>query len=149
MSYINGYFDRSQDIIRVVERDNGKRIFREYPVKYTFYYEDTRGKFKSTDGKYLSRIICKNSKDFHKELAINRNKNLYESDINPIFQCLSENYLNQNAPDLKIAFFDIEADFDPEKGFALPSDPFMPVTANSIYLPVSYTHLTLPTILLL
>ena len=37
MSYIYGYFDRSQDIIRVVERDNGKRIFREYPVKYTFY----------------------------------------------------------------------------------------------------------------
>ena len=134
MSYINGFFDRSQDVIRVVERDNGKRIFREYPVKYTFYYEDTRGKFKSTDGKYLNRIVCKNSKDFHKELAINRNKNLYESDINPIFQCLSENYLNQNAPDLKIAFFDIEADFDPEKGFALPSDPFMPVTAISIYL---------------
>ena len=93
MSYINGYFDRSQDIIRVVERDNGKRIFREYPVKYTFYYEDSRGKHKSVDGKTLSRIVCKNTKDFHKELAINRNKNLYESDINPIFQCLSENYI--------------------------------------------------------
>ena len=134
MSYINGYFDRSQDIIRVVERDNGKRIFREYPVKYTFYYEDSRGKHKSVDGKTLSRIVCKNTKDFHKELAINRNKNLYESDINPIFQCLSENYINADAPKLKIAFFDIEADFDPEKGFALPSDPFMPVTAISVHL---------------
>ena len=134
MSYINGYFDRSQDIIRVVERDNGKRIFREYPVKYTFYYEDPRGKHKSVDGKTLTRIVCKNTKDFHKELAINRNKTLYESDINPIFQCLSENYINADAPNLKIAFFDIEADFDPEKGFALPSDPFMPVTAISVHL---------------
>ena len=134
MSYIDGYFDRQADIIRVVERQNGERVFKEYPIKYTFYYEEPNGKFKSTTGKSLSRIVCKNTKDFHKELAINRNKTLFESDINPIFQCLSENYLNQDAPDLKIAFFDIEADFDPEKGFSQPSDPFMPITAITVSL---------------
>ena len=134
MSYIDGYFDRQADIIRVVERQNGERVFKEYPIKYTFYHEDPGGKYKSSTGKSLSRIVCKNTKDFHKELAINRNKTLYESDINPIFQCLSENYLNQNAPDLNIAFFDIEADFDPEKGFSQPSDPFMPITAITVSL---------------
>ena len=134
MSYIDGYFDRQADIIRVVERQNGERVFKEYPIKYTFYHEDPGGKFKSTTGKTLSRIVCKNTKDFHKELAINRNKTLFESDINPIFQCLSENYLNKDAPDLNIAFFDIEADFDPEKGFSQPSDPFMPITAITVSL---------------
>ena len=134
MSYIDGYFDRSSDIIRVVERQNKERIFKEYPIKYTFYHEDPGGKFKSTTGKPLSRIVSKNTKDFHKELAINRNKTLFESDINPIYQCLSENYLNQDAPDLNIAFFDIEADFDPEKGFSQPSDPFMPITAITVSL---------------
>ena len=134
MSYIDGYFDRSSDIIRVVERQNKERVFKEYPIKYTFYHEDPGGKFKSTTGKPLSRITCKNTKDFHKELAINRNKTLFESDINPIFQCLSENYLNKDAPDLNIAFFDIEADFDPEKGFSQPSDPFMPITAITVSL---------------
>ena len=134
MSYIDGYFDRSSDIIRVVERQNKERIFKEYPIKYTFYHEDPGGKFKSTTGKPLSRITCKNTKDFHKELAINRNKTLFESDINPIYQCLSENYLNQDAPDLNIAFFDIEADFDPEKGFSQPNDPFMPITAITVSL---------------
>ena len=134
MSYIDGYFDRQADIIRVVERQNGERVFKEYPIKYTFFHEDPGGKYKSTTGKSLSRIVCKNTKDFHKELAINRNKTLYESDINPIFQCLSENYLNKDAPDLKIAFFDIEADFDPEKGFSQPSDPFMPITAITVSL---------------
>ena len=134
MSYIDGYFDRQADIIRVVERQNGERVFKEYPIKYTFYHEDPGGKYKSSTGKSLSRIVCKNTKDFHKELAINRNKTLYESDINPIFQCLSENYLNQDAPDLNIAFFDIEADFDPEKGFSQPSDPFMPITAITVSL---------------
>jgi DNA polymerase elongation subunit (family B) len=127
-------FDRDADIIRAVERRDGKRHFTEYPVKYTFYYEDLKGKYKSVYGDPLSRIVCKNTKDFRKEVAINKHKKLFESDINPIFQCLSENYLNQDAPKLNIAFFDIETDFDPERGFADPSDPFMPITSISVYL---------------
>ena len=134
MSYVDAVFDRDQDIIRVVERKDGKRHFHEYPVKYTFYYKDPKGKHKSIYGDPLTRVVCKNTKDFRKEVAINKNKELFESDVNPIFQCLSENYLNQDAPKLNIAFFDIETDFDPEKGFADPSDPFMPMTSISVYL---------------
>jgi DNA polymerase elongation subunit (family B) len=134
MSYVDALFDRDQDIIRVVERKDGKRHFHEYQAKYTFYYEDPRGKYKSVYGDPLTRIVCKNTKDFRKEVAINKGKKLFESDINPIFQCLSENYLNQDAPKLNIAFFDIETDFDPERGFADPSDPFMPITSISVYL---------------
>jgi len=134
MSYVDAMFDRDSDIIKAVERKDGKRTYREYPVKYTFYYKDPRGKYKSVYGDPLSRIVCKNTKDFRKEVAINRDKELFESDINPIFQCLSEHYLNQDAPKLNIAFFDIETDFDPERGFADPSDPFMPITSISVYL---------------
>ena len=134
MPYVDAMFDRDQDIIRVVERKDGKRHYHEYNAKYTFYYEDPRGKYKSVYGNPLSRIVCKNTKDFRKEVAINKGKNLFESDINPIFQCLSENYLNQDAPKLNIAFFDIETDFDPERGFADPADPFMPITSISVYL---------------
>src|SRR6056300_1493946 len=134
MPYVDAMFDRDQDIIRVVERKDGKRDYREYQAKYTFYYKDERGKYKSVYGDPLTRIVCKNTKDFRKEVAINRDKELFESDINPIFQCLSENYLNQDAPNLNIAFFDIETDFDPERGFADPADPFMPITSISVYL---------------
>jgi DNA polymerase elongation subunit (family B) len=134
MPYVDAMFDRDQDIIRVVERREGKRLFTEYPAKYTFYYKDPKGKYKSVYGDPLSRIVCKNTKDFRKEVAINKGKDLFESDINPIFQCLSENYLNQDAPKLNIAFFDIETDFDPERGFADPSDPFMGITSVSVYL---------------
>ena len=134
MSYVDALFDRDSDIVRVVERKDGKRKFTEYPIKYTFYYEDQKGKFKSIYGDPISRIVCKNTKEFRKELAINKGKKMFESDINPIFQCLSENYLNQDAPKLNIAFFDIETDFDPERGFADPSDPFMPITSISVYL---------------
>jgi DNA polymerase elongation subunit (family B) len=134
MSYVDALFDRDSDIIRVVERKDGKRHYHEYNAKYTFYYKDERGKYKSVFGDPLTRIVCKNTKDFRKEVAINRDKKLFESDINPIFQCLSENYLNQDAPKLNIAFFDIETDFDPERGFADPADPFMPITSISVYL---------------
>ena len=134
MPYVDAMFDRDQDIIRVVERREGKRLFTEYPAKYTFYYKDPKGKYKSVYGDPLSRIVCKNTKDFRKEVAINKGKDLFESDINPIFQCLSENYLNQDAPKLNIAFFDIETDFDPDRGFADPADPFMPITSVSVYL---------------
>ena len=134
MPYVDAMFDRDQDIIRVVERRDGKRQFTEYPAKYTFYFKDERGKYKSVFGDPLTRIVCKNTKDFRKEVAINRDKKLFESDINPIFQTLSEHYLNQDAPKLNIAFFDIETDFDPERGFADPADPFMPITSISVYL---------------
>ena len=33
-----------------------------------------------------------------------------------------------------LAFFDIETDFDKERGFSPPEDPFNPVTAISLYL---------------
>lgn len=134
MPYVDGYFDRDADIIRVVERRDGKRHYQDYQAKYTFYYEDPKGKYKSIFGDPLIRVVCKNTKDFRKELAINKGKKLFESDINPIFQCLSENYLNQDAPKLNVAFFDIETDFDPERGFADPSDPFMPITAITVHL---------------
>jgi DNA polymerase elongation subunit (family B) len=133
--YVDAYFNRDSDIIKVVERSNeGKRVFKEFPVKYTFYYPDARGKFNSIYGEPLNRVVCKNSKDFRKEMAIHNNKKLYEADINPIFVCLSENYLNQDAPKLNVAWFDIEVDFDPERGYASPDDAFMPITAIAVHL---------------
>ena len=143
MSYVDAIFDRNADLIRVVERKEGKRHFTEYPIKYTFYYKDPRGKNKSIYGDPLNRIVSKSTKDFRKELAINNTKTLFESDVNPIFQCLSVNYLNQDAPKLNVAFWDIETDFDPERGFADPSDPFMPITAISVHLQWMDTLVTL------
>jgi DNA polymerase elongation subunit (family B) len=135
MSYVDAWFDRDNDIIKIVERSKqGKREFKDIPVRYTFYYPDAKGKFQSIYGDPLSRIVCRNTKDFRKEMAIHNNKKLYEADINPIFVTLSENYLNQDAPKLNTAFFDIEVDFDPERGYASPDDAFMPITAIAVYL---------------
>ena len=135
MSYVDAFYDRDNDIIRVVERDDkGQRHFKEYPARHVFYYIDPRGKFTSIKGEPLSRVSSKNVKEHRKELAIHSNKKLYESDINPIYRCLEDHYLNTDAPKLNVAFFDIEVDFDPERGYASPEDAFMPITAIAVYL---------------
>ncbi len=135
MSYVDDFYDRNNDIVKIVERNKeGRREFRDIPAKYIFYYEDPKGKHTSIYGTPVSRVVCKSQKDFHKELKINSNKKIYEADINQIFVCLSEHYLNSEAPKLNVAFFDIEVDFDPERGYASPEDAFMPVTSIAIYL---------------
>lgn len=133
--YVDALNQRDQEIIKIVERDsNGKRVFKDYPTRYVFYYPDPKGKYRSIHDEPLSRVVCKNSKDFRKEQAIHSHKKLYEADLNPIFVCLSEHYLNAESPKLNVAFFDIEVDFDPERGYASPDDAFMPITAIAVHL---------------
>jgi DNA polymerase elongation subunit (family B) len=132
--YVDALIDRNRDVIHVVERIDGKRKFQEYPARYVFYYKDAKGKYESIFGDKLERVVCTSGKTFAKEKKLQSGKQLFESDINPVFRCLADNYLGQEPPVLKTAFFDIEVDFDKELGFADPSDPFNAVTAIAVHL---------------
>ena len=134
MSYVDALFDRDTDKISVVERIKGERRYVEYPARYVAYYDDPKGKFKSVYGTPVSRIATKSGKEFKREVHMQLGKRLYESDINPIFRCLEENYLNKDAPELQVAFFDIEVDFDPNKGYAKPADAWAPIISITVYL---------------
>ena len=134
MSYVDAWFDREADRIHVVERVEGRREYREYPANYVFYYDDPRGKFKTIYGNPVSRFSTRNGKEFHKELKIQGKSGLWESDINPIFRCLAENYMGAEAPVLQTAFFDIEVDFDKVRGYSPTEDPFNAITAISVYM---------------
>ena len=135
MSYVDAIWDRDTDTVHVVERDPKKgRLFQTFPARYMFYYPDQKGKYRSIFNESLSKVSCKNYKEFQKETRIHSGQKLYESDIKPVFRCLEENYLGKDAPKLNVAFFDIEVDFDPERGYASPDDPFMKITAIAIKL---------------
>ena len=134
MSYVDALMDRERDRIHVVERINGRREYRDYPAQYVFYYDDPRGKFQTIYGTPVNRFSTRNNKEFRKEMGIHKGKKLWESDINPVFRCLAENYMGKEAPKLQVAFFDIETDFDPERGFSTPEDPFTKITAITVYL---------------
>ena len=133
--YVDSIWDREKDVVKVIERDPKKgRLYQEYPAKYVFYYPDQKGKHRSIYGEPLSRVSTKSFKDFVKEQKIHSSHKLYESDINAVFRILEEHYLGQEPPKLNVAFFDIEVDFDPEKGYASPEDAFMPITAIAVHL---------------
>ena len=134
MSYVDALFDRDSDRIHVVERVNGHRVYKEYPASFIFYYDDPRGKFQSIYGTPVSRFSTRNNKEFRKEIRMHSSKQLYESDINPIFRCFEENYKDADSPVLQTAFFDIEVDFDKVRGFSPTEDPFNAITAISVYL---------------
>lgn len=135
MSYVDAIHDRDSDRIFVVERgQDQKRHYKEYPANYTFYYPDNKGKYRSIYGQPVSRFSTRKRAEFEKERRIHSGKELFESDVNVVFRCLSDNYLKVEPPKLHTCFFDIEVDFDPEKGFSPTDDPFNPVTAISLYL---------------
>lgn len=132
--YVDSYYDRMTDIVYVMERVNGKRVFKEYPCDYTFYIDDPRGAFKNIYGDPVSRIIPKTQSEFKKLLRVHSHKKKYESDISPTLKCLEQNYLGNDLPKLNIAFFDIETDFDPELGYSTPADALNPITSIAVYL---------------
>ena len=134
MSYVDALFDRDKDRIHVVERINGVRKYQEFPANYVFYYDDPRGKFRSIFGTPVARFSSRNNKEFRKEVRMQSGKNLFESDINPVFRCLEENFQGRDAPRLHTAFFDIETDFDQERGFSSTEEAFNPITAITVYL---------------
>jgi DNA polymerase elongation subunit (family B) len=144
LSYVDAIHSRDEDRIYVVERDqNGKRQYKEYPTNYVLYYPDNKGKYRSIYGDPVNRFSTRKQQEFEKERRIHSGKTLFESDVPVVFRCLSENYLKADVPKLHTCFFDIEVDFDPEKGFSPTSDPFNPVTAISLYLDWQDTLVTL------
>jgi len=144
MSYVDAIHNKNNDRITVVERQpDGRRTYNEFPANYTFYYTDPKGKYRSIYGEPISRFSTRKRGEFEKEKRIHSSKKLYESDINVVFRCLSENYLGCEPPKLHTVFFDIEVDFDPEKGFSPTNDPFNKVTSISMYLDWQDTLITL------
>ena len=136
MSYVDAIYDRRKDVIQVVERNKNKeRVYIEYPVNHTFYYEDMNGNYRTLWGTPCKKFSTTKKGEFKRKLdeMKSRNKIIHESDLNPIFRCLSENYLNDEPPELNIGFFDIETDFHETKGFADQWEPFNRITAITIY----------------
>lgn len=135
MSYIDAILDRNNDQVRIAERVHGQRILRDLPVPYVFYYEDAQGNHRSIYGHHCKKVTLTNRQKFYGKLREIRHngRRIFEPDIKPVFRALVDHYQGVDAPTLHLGFFDIEAGFDLERGFAPPSDPFNPITAISLY----------------
>jgi len=134
LAYVDAIYLKDSDLVKVVERINGKRVYVDYPAEYMFYYSDQNGKHKTIYGGRVSKFHTRLNLEYQKAKRIHAQKTLWESDFNPIGRCLEKNYLKSESPALNVAFFDIETDFCKRRGFAPPATPFNKVTAISTYL---------------
>ena len=135
--YIDSYFKRGGDaeIINVVERVNGKRVYKEYTPDYHFYLTDPKGSHKSIFGDTVKKVAPKTYTEKQKLLkTLSGNLKKWESDVNPISRCLEQNYHSGDSPSLNVAFFDIETSFDKEKGWSEASNADNYITAISVHL---------------
>ena len=110
------------------------RVYQEYPANYVFYYSDPKGKHRTIFDTPVTKFTTRSGKEFQKEKRMHSGTQIWESDIKPVNRCLETNYLNADTPKLHTAFFDIESNFHPSRGFAPASDPFNNITAISVYL---------------
>jgi hypothetical protein len=125
MSYVDAIIDKDKNTIFVAERSqDGQRILTEHPTKYVVYWPSDRGKWSSIHGVKLDRFQTTKSKEFQRELGVIPKPKQHESDINPIFRCLYDNYRDAPSPNLHVGLFDIETDFDPLRGFSSTEDAF-------------------------
>jgi DNA polymerase elongation subunit (family B) len=133
--YIDAIFDKKRDVIRVVERIKGERVFNEIPADHVFYFENPNGQHKSIYGDTCKRFHSHDGRKFHQELEKTKDqgKKIFESDINPVFRSLETHYKGTELPTINVAFFDIEVDFSLERGYAPVTDPFNRITAITVY----------------
>ena len=135
MTYIDGYVDREKNIVHIVERNaQGARNFVTYPTQYQVYWPQPSGKYVSIFGDRLAQFQTTRYQEFQRELRMLSREKIMESDIDPLFRCLYQNYRDSATPQLHVGFFDIEVDFDPDRGYSTPEDAFNEITAVSVYL---------------
>lgn len=135
--YLDALFKRGGDeeVIKIVERVNGKRVYKEYKPDYHFFISDQRGSHKSIYGDTVKKVSPSSFAEKQKlKNSISHNVKKWETDVDPIFRCLEQNYLHSEAPTLNIAFFDIETSFDKESGWSDASDADNYITSISVHL---------------
>lgn len=135
--YIDALFKRggSEEVIKIVERVNGKRVYKEYQPDYHFFINDPRGSHKSIYDDAVKKVVPKSWTEKQKLVKqMSGNVKRWESDVDPIFRALEQHYQHADAPVPNIAFFDIETSFDKEAGWSDASEALNYITSISVHL---------------
>lgn len=135
-TYISTSLSQDRTKVIVWERDGDNRYHVEYDAPYDFFIRSLEGRYKSVTGEKLSHITFENPYEFYesRKKYIENDIKLYESDISPELKVLSDKYHGKGlASQLHITFYDIEVDYDPQKGHADTSNPYAPINSIALY----------------
>jgi len=140
--YVDAFYDRRHDVIRVSERINGKRILRDLKPVYEFYTESKNGTIPSITGEMCVKHEFNSAKELRdfQQMCKSSNIRTFESDVNVLLKTLYKTYHKESSPTLNTVFFDIEVDFHREKGYAPVHDTFNKITAFSLFFKNTKEH---------
>lgn len=131
--YVDAIHDQKNGLIKVVERINGKRHYRDIKADYSFYLINDTGNHVSIFGDILEKIEPTSSfhqRDFKTKLS---NYKLFESDVKPALRCLEQMYNGAPTPTLHTSFIDIETEFDLETGYSEAEDANNRILSIAVY----------------
>lgn len=136
--YVGYLQDSRNNILRVVERINGQRVFEDFPLILEYYVPDKDGYYEGYDGQRLRKIELKSTYDLkkHKEECEKNGSKTYEMNFSLPNKVLYKNFKQGEFPELHKSFVDIEVD---RAGFEyltvkeLIKSACCPINAISIY----------------
>ena len=135
-TYISSTLTKDKSKVIVWERNGDNRYHVEHDAPFNMFIEDPDGKYRSVTEKKLSQVKFDKAHDFYSARKRYQEEGIktYESDISPELKILSDKYYgNEVADQLHITFYDIEVDYDPEKGHASGSNPYARISSIALY----------------
>ena len=136
MTYISSILTNNKKFVKIWSRNaGGERAVKRFDAPYFFYVPDKDGKFSDLYGNKLTRLDFTDFFAFQKarKTYTDRNVVLCESDIKPENKVLSEQFYGSEIGDLHITFLDIEVDYDKNRGFSSPTNPYAPINSVALY----------------
>lgn len=133
-NYVGASFDWDTDSVLVWERDNiNERILRRHKAPRYFYVPCADGVYTSIFGEKLEKIECENVDEWNLLLKQYPPSIRHESDIQPLFKILMNEYYKKPNPVLNFAFLDIETDVRMSVGWSTIANPYAPINAVTVY----------------
>lgn len=133
--YISAATTKNRQEVLVWERTEHGRDLKVFPAPYYFFIPDKDGKYLDIHANKLRRKDFSSFNEFKEEKMrhISRGDKTYEAGISPEYKVLSKHYFNAEIPKMNIMFYDIEVDYDKEKGFSDIDNPYAPISSVAIH----------------
>ena len=143
-NYVGAAFDYDTDSVLVWERDTPeKRTLKRWPAPRYFYVPAEDGEYTSIFGDKLEKIVCDSKDEFESMVRAYPPRDRHESDIQPLFKILMNEYYQKPLPVLNFAFIDIETDTRKALGWSTVTNPYAAINAVTIYQSWTQKYITL------
>lgn len=115
------------------DEDNELHMIEEPAPYYCYRRNKLNGTHMSLYGDSLSKMEFPTRKKFND--YVNNHRNIFESDISPVYKYLSNNFYQDDSRIVNVGFYDIEVDYDLDEGigYPTPENPYGMINSVSLY----------------